>query len=384
MNETANSDTGARPSEHPIARLMRISELTQVPWIVEGLWQEGGIAIVHSLEEEFKSVFSYQIADAIAAGLPLLRTWSVPRPRRIGIFETEMDDLETGNRLRRMYPREAYPDGLIVSDNSVIQEFRRKPTLEGKFECVDRWMRLYRLEVLVWDTINSILATDNPNSECATSRFYDRLALLPHKGALLVRHDSKPSKDTEGRASNQLVRGSNRLVEDASLVIHLKRLDKAQNKVNLTVGKLRNGRKPDPWELWFDLDTFRLTPLPPVAAMLESGPQTRPELVKQGNERFGLKQRAIDDAIAELRPVLMDSREGHKVVYKLDPAATPDAGSPITRWWQLLERVETPAGGMQGCISSPSVSPPSDSPLTGQPSPRSKFQHSRVRKAVSK
>lgn len=351
MNQTTESENGPNAQEHPIARLIRKSEQTQVPWIIKDLWQEGGIAIVHSLEEEFKSIFSYQVADAIASGMPLLRTWRTPQARRVDIFETEMDDLETGNRLRRMYPGNGYPDGLIVSEESVIREFRSKPTLEGKFECVDRWMKHYRVEVLVWDTINSILATGDPNSEVATSRFYDLLALLQHRGVLLVRHDSKPSKDSEYRHSNQRVRGSNRLVEDASLVIHLHRMDKAQNKVSLTIGKLRNGRKPEPWELWFDVETFRLTPLPPVAALLESAPCTRQRLIQQGEERFGLKERAIDNAINEVRPVLIESMHGHNKLLKLNPAATPQSGSLTERWWPLLRNAETPPGEMQPCIS---------------------------------
>jgi hypothetical protein len=351
MNEATDSRIFTNSHEHPGARLIRKSKGTQVPWIIEGLWQKDGIAIVHSLEEEFKSIFSYQVADVIAAGLPLLCTWRVPRTRRVGIFETEMDDLEVGNRLRKMYPRDDYPENLIVSDESALKEFRSKPTLEAKFECLDRWMRSYSIEILIWDTINSILATGDPNSEVAVSRFFDRLALLPHKGALLVRHDSKPSKDHQYRGSNQLVRGSNRLVEDASLVINLQRLDKAQNKVRLTVGKLRTGRKPEPFELWFDTETFRLTPLPPLVALLEFGPRTRGELIQQGDDRFGLKQRAIDNSISELRPLLLDSMEGHKLVLKLNSAAKPEAESPVTRWWPLLGQTDAHPDEMQPCIS---------------------------------
>jgi hypothetical protein len=64
--------------EHSIARLIRRSRTTKIPWIIEGLWQEGGIVIVHSLEETFKSVFCYQIAEAVAAGSTLLRSWTIP------------------------------------------------------------------------------------------------------------------------------------------------------------------------------------------------------------------------------------------------------------------------------------------------------------------
>ena len=346
MNEASPEHTSSSvpATEHSIARLIRRAEETTIPWIVEGLWQEGGIAIVHSLEEEFKSVFSYQMAEAVASGLPLLRTFKVPKGRRVGIFETEMDDLEVGKRLSRMYPRKDFPEKLIVSDGELIKEFRRETTLQTKIECVGKWIRQNTIEVLVWDTINSVLAATEPNSEIGVSRFFDQLALLPLKGVLLVRHDAKPSKDSVNRSSNQLVRGSNRLVEDASLVIHLRRQDKAQNKVRLEIGKLRNAPKPDPAELWFDIGTFRLTPLPPVAALLESGPKARGELIKEANERFGLKQRAVDEAISEIRPILLDERDGHKLVLKLNPNAPHDASSPSLPWRSLLHRVRTLPG----------------------------------------
>jgi hypothetical protein len=57
-------------AEHSIAKLIRKSKQNPVRWIIEGLWQEGGIVVVHSLEEEFKSVASYQIAEAVASGKP--------------------------------------------------------------------------------------------------------------------------------------------------------------------------------------------------------------------------------------------------------------------------------------------------------------------------
>jgi hypothetical protein len=223
---TTEAYSMANVPEHSIEKLIRLARETSVPWVVKDLWQENGIVIVHSLEEEFKSIFSYQMAKAIAAGSPLLRTWQVPRPRRVGIFETEMDDLEVGKRLSKMFPQGDWPDSLIVSDAALMTEFRKKLTREGKMQCLDRWMKLNEIEILVWDTVNSILATGEPNSEKSVSQFFDGLALLPQKGTLLVRHDVKPSKDSEHRSSNQLVRGSNRLVEDASTVIHLSRPDK--------------------------------------------------------------------------------------------------------------------------------------------------------------
>jgi AAA domain len=341
-------------SHHSIAKLIRKSRQTVVPWVIEGLWQQGGIAVVHSLEEEFKSTFSYQVAEAIASGSPLLRTWIVPLARRVGIFETEMDDLEMGKRFGKLYPDDDFPEGLIVSDSELLNAFRNKNTLESKVECLGRWIEDNEIQVLIWDTVNSILASTDPNSEIGISKFYDRLAMLPLKGTLIVRHDGKPSKDCAQRGSNQLVRGSNRIVEDASLVIHLKRQDKAQNKVRCEVGKLRNGRKPEPMELWFDVETFRLTRLHPIAAILEDGPHTRTELIAAAERRFGIRQRAIDGAINEIRSLLLDSMRGHNRVFELNRNALPEEGSTASQWWPSI-LPSAPPLEMQPCISTPSV-----------------------------
>jgi hypothetical protein len=254
-----------------------------------------------------------------------------------------------------MYPDSQFPEDLVVSDEELIKEFRRRKGLDQKFECLDRWLRSNRIEILIWDTINSILATGEPNSEVSVSRFFDALAILPQRGAALVRHDGKPSKDSENRHSNQLVRGSNRLVEDASGVIHLNRLDKAKNKVCCTVGKLRHGSKPDPMELWFDSGTFRLTPLHPVAALLESAPCTRKDLIELAGARFNLRTRAIDAEINQLRSLLIESSEGHKRVFALNQNAVPEPESAAARWWSLVRRPEGYGGETQGCISLPGI-----------------------------
>jgi len=154
----------------------------------------------------------------------------------------------------------------------------------------------------------------------------------------MVRHDVKPSRDTSLRNSNQLVRGSNRLVEDASVVIHLSRKDKASNKVQMEVGKLRNGRKPEPVELWFDAGTFRLTALPPIIALLENGSLSRQDLVEQADRRFNLKERAVDTYREPLRGCLDETREGHRRILSINYNFRPDPESDVAKWWNLVRQ----------------------------------------------
>jgi hypothetical protein len=343
-------------SEHSIAKLISIARENPVHWIIEGLWQEGGIAIIHSLEEEFKSVLAYQVAESVAAGTSLLRLWGVPKSRRTGFFETEMDDLEMGRRLGIIYPDAGFPEQLVVSNEELQKELRKRTKINERFECLDRWIRSQQLEILVWDTINSVLAAGgDPNSERTGSAFFDIVAQLPLKGLLVVRHDVKPSRDSQLRGTNQLVRGSNRLVEEASLVVHLKRETKASHKVRLEVGKLRNAPKPEPIELWFDAGTFRLSAIPPVPVLLESGALTRQELNSRAESRFQLKERTVDKHRAQLSDHLLETMEGHQRVVALDYSANPDPDSSVARWWPLLKRPQTPPGEMQPCISNEGI-----------------------------
>lgn len=268
--------------DHPIARLIREADRNTHVWHVEGLWQPNAIVLVHSLEGEFKSVFAYQLSEALATGQPLLRKWNVPVPMRVGVFQTEMPEIMVGERLKAMYPERRIPCNLIPSDERLKADLRFSFTASEKFQVIHNWLMREGIDVLVWDTINNALAScGNPNTEEAAAQFYNRLESLPHKGALVVRHDGKPSKDSEHRQSNQRVRGSNLHVEIASAVIQMHRPDKRTNKAQLEIGKLRHDSVPEAMDCWFDAGTMRLTLLPPHVALLEGGPMTRDALNDQ-------------------------------------------------------------------------------------------------------
>ena len=346
---------------HEIPRLIHKFQTTQVPWIVSNLWREGGIALVHSLEGQFKSIFVYQLGESIAKGEPFLRIWDVPKPRSVGIYQSEMSDLDTGERLAKMYPHGDFPVNLRLTDEEFKKEMASRTLAEQKFEHLGRWARDLKIDVLIIDTINSLLAScGNPNHESSASRFFDLLAQLPIKASLLVRHDGKPSGDNDMRQDNQRVRGSNRQVEDASLVIGLQRTGKAEHKVTVKVGKVRNATRPGDADVWFDAESCRLTPMPPVIALLEPGPLSREELIQRGSARFKLKARALDKEIADLRPYLIEGKEGHKRLWSINfNAQIPlnEDDEPTLTWFQLLRQGPQMDGvDMQPCISPSCIS----------------------------
>ncbi len=333
--------TTAESPDHSIARLIRSAEQDRHIWLVEDLWQPNTIMVVHSLEGGFKSVFAYQIGEALATRESLLRKWAVPTAMRVGILQTEMPDIMVGQRLKQTYPSGVIPANLIVSNDALVDEMRRKFDPSDKFQILHNWITSERIDVVIWDTINNMLsACGNPNSEEATAKFYDYLEALPHKGALVVRHDGKPSKDSELRASNQKVRGSNAHAEIASVVIHLGRPDKRSNRVVMEIGKLRHGSAPDPMDCWFDIETMRLTLIPPVITVLERGTMSREALYPELLRRFSLKTRNADAAVNELQTqgFLLPSTRGHERLWSLNAAAEPEAETRDAEWWRLVKK----------------------------------------------
>jgi hypothetical protein len=330
--------------DHPVARLIQLSERDENRWLVEGLWQSNAVVLVHSLEGMFKSIFAYQVSEALATAQTLLNQWHVPVPLRVGVLQTEMPENMVGDRLRAMYPDKRIPLNLIVSTDALKISIRQRFTARDKFLVIHNWLMDENIDVLVWDSINSVLAScGNPNSEEAASQFYNLLESLPHKGALVVRHDGKPSKDTSLRESNQKVRGSNLHAEIASAVIGLERRDKRTQKVSLTIGKLRHDSASDPVECWFDAGAMRLTLLPPPVVLLEAGPMTREALNEQLSKRFGLRSRAADDLIDGLQAggLLIAGMQGHERTWALNKAAQPARDAAAAMWWPQV-RLENP------------------------------------------
>jgi hypothetical protein len=340
--------------EHSIACLIREAEHYRQVWHIEGLWQPNAIMAVHSLEGEFKSIFAYQTAEALATAQPLLRKWNAPAAVRVGVLQTEMPDNMVGDRLKAMYPDRRIPRNLIVSNEGLTTRIRQCFSAPDKFQVIHNWLIAEDIGVLVWDTINSVLAAyGNPNSEEAAAQFYNQLQLLPLKGALVVRHDSKPSKDTELRRSNQKIRGSNLHAEIASTIISLERPDKRSNKVVFDIGKLRHDAVPEPMECWFDAGSMRLTLLPPAVALLEGDPMTREALNHDLLIRFGLKERTADELTRHLEEdgFLLRENRGHERVWALNPATVAKPDTPAAIWLPLVNFQPTDK------IAEPSIHP---------------------------
>ena len=320
--------------------LIQLSKNNPPAPIIDGLLAEGEILLIHGEEESFKSVLAVQLAESVASGKPLLRTWNAPVPHKVGIVETEIHEQRLGDRLKRMFPGEDPPDGLVFLSDKATKALKRGKTLEAKLEFLRQWVREQDLDALVLDTANDFFrGNDSPNDETAAGEFFDRLRDLGIT-CVVVRHDHKPkgipSQPGSPENPNNKIRGSAEWKEDPETILYLDRIDRRTHEVRFEVGKLRYGRKPDPMTLWFDMKTFRLVPLPPPIAVLEDRPKSRQSIVDECKERFGLGHTRTSEMLEELKPFLNETQASHSKVFELDRGRAAEAG-----WGEFLNPCST-------------------------------------------
>jgi hypothetical protein len=286
--------------------------------LVDGLLTIGDILLVHGPEESFKSVFVVQIAESIATGNPLFNTFGVPHPKRVGVIETEIHEPMLGRRLARMYPDGNPPQNLCFLSANSMRGWRRLD-MRNKFDFIKRWVDQQRISVLVIDIATDFFrGDDNPSDERDAGGFFDEVRNMGMAGCILVRHNRKRRDSDHDAYPNEAIRGSAEWKEDPEAIVGLTRVDKRTNKVVWEVGKLRYAGKPDPLDLWFDADCFRLTPLPPVVEVLLRGAKTRTELVADFQRRFGIQERLADTMVTEQAPYLTQAQRVHERTWELD------------------------------------------------------------------
>lgn len=334
-----------------VADLIRIAQTAPPKPIIKGLLNESEIAGLHGAPEVFKTIFSLQLAEALASGTSMLGLWQVPIPQIVYFFETEMSVSALGGRLAGMFSDRTPPDGLHFADEARLRRFRKVATLESKFQLLREWVAEVQTDVLILDTANPFFrGKESPNDETTAGAFFDLLDALPVSVKFFVRHNHKPRVDDLGGGDPATkIRGSGQFGDVPDLLLELSRPDKRTNAASLSVTKFRHGSKPDDLTLWLDTGTLRLVSVPPVVHLLQSGPCSRPELIDQLDRRFGIKQHKADELIKAERVCLHEHMEGHKRVFEIDW----DTAQEIKVEW--LPRIGLPIGtveDMQGCISS--------------------------------
>jgi hypothetical protein len=319
LNGRYNTLSESRAETWSASDLIRLANEHPPEAVIKGLVNKGDILLLHGSEESFKSVFILQLAESVALGTSLLMHWNVPRSWRVGVIETEIHEVMLGERLQKMFPKGNAPKNMCFMRESALRDWRRLG-LPQKFESIQNWIEEEEIEVLLIDTANDFFrGQDNPSAETDVGTFFDELRNLRVGARGIVRHDRKKKPDFDGQInSNERIRGSAEWKEDPEAIISLERTDRRTNQVDFEVGKLRYGSKPQPFSLWFDASTFRLTPLPPVVAVLYEKESTRAKIIGDCQRRFDLGERTVDQMIGEQKGFLAETQRGHEKVFGID------------------------------------------------------------------
>lgn len=313
--------------------------------LIENLLYVGNVVLLHGAEESFKSIFIAQFAESLTTAQPFLRTYKIPHPFKVGLVETEIDGAFLGTRLRKMFPS-GPPPNLFIASNNALKDFRRAVNIHKKLLWLREFIDQTHLDILIIDVVNDFFRGDESTSkEQDVGKLFEGLRSMDLKAILLVRHDKKFQYNAAGYeppSSNEHIRGSGEWKEDPELILWLHRLDKRTNDAEMEVGKMRYGRKPEvnPMPMWFDAGTFRMTPLPPLIALLEEGPKTRETLLTEAKQRFQVGQVKLDSYIRKATEAkwVLERQVGHQKEFALDYLLAHLAEP----WGHLLRRPSAP------------------------------------------
>jgi hypothetical protein len=190
----------------PVEPAYRLAERSEEHrWLVTGLWSEQAVGIVGGEPKCCKSFLALDLAVAVAAGVPCLRRFAVPRAGRVLLFAAE-DALHI---VRRRLEGISAAAGVALADLDIqvitapiirldLDADRRNlaetvARLQPRLLILDPFVRLHRID-------------ENASGEVAPLLAYLRELQRRHDVAVLVVHHAK--KGGGGVRAGQALRGS--------------------------------------------------------------------------------------------------------------------------------------------------------------------------------
>jgi hypothetical protein len=190
----------------PVEPAYRLAERPEEHrWLVTGLWSEQAVGIVGGEPKCCKSFLALELAVAVAAGIPCLRRFAVPRAGRVLLYAAE-DALHI---VRRRLEGISAAAGVDLADLDILvitvpclrldlEADRRSlaetvATLQPRLLILDPFVRLHRID-------------ENASGEVAPILAYLRELQRRHGAAVLVVHHAK--KGAANARAGQALRGS--------------------------------------------------------------------------------------------------------------------------------------------------------------------------------
>ena len=190
----------------PVEPAYRLAERSEEHrWLVTGLWSEQAVGIVGGEPKCCKSFLALDLAVAVAAGVPCLRRFAVPRAGRVLLFAAEDALHIVRRRLEGISPAASVAlanlDIQVITAPTVrldLDADRRNlaetvARLQPRLLILDPFVRLHRID-------------ENASGEVAPLLAYLRELQRRHDVAVLVVHHAK--KGGGGVRAGQALRGS--------------------------------------------------------------------------------------------------------------------------------------------------------------------------------
>jgi len=174
-------------------------------WLVTGLWSEEAVGIIGGEPKCCKSFLALDLAVAVAAGIPCLRRFAVPRPGRVLLYAAE-DALHI---VRRRLDGICTAAGLAIADLDL--QVITAPTLRLDIEAdrarLDQTIATLKPRLLVLDPFVRLHRIDeNVSGEVAPLLAFLRELQRRHSLAVTVVHHAR--KGAGNMRAGQALRGS--------------------------------------------------------------------------------------------------------------------------------------------------------------------------------
>jgi RecA-family ATPase len=207
----------------PVEAAWRLKERTEEHrWLVAGLWGEQAVGIVGGEPKCCKSFLALDIAVSVAAGVPCLRRFAVPRAGRVLLFAAE-DALHI---VRRRLDGICEASGVALADLDIQVITAPTVRLDMTDDCNNLAETVARLKprLLILDPFVRLHRIDeNASGEVAPILAYLRELQRRHGTAVLVVHHAR--KGAGNARAGQALRGSSEFHAWGDSNLYLRRDD---------------------------------------------------------------------------------------------------------------------------------------------------------------
>jgi hypothetical protein len=316
-----------------VVDLIEQAKQNPLKWLIDDILLEDGVHVLHGHEETFKTILTLQLHEALSKGGRFMLR-DLPGGLITGIAELETKNRLFGHRLAKFLPNDP-PDSRVLPD----QERRRllaATTAKNKIGVIADWAASEGLQFVSIDSAVKLFPPGcDLNKADLASDVFSQLQRLPT--VWIIAHDRKALPGSESKNGNDAIVGSGRFAQDPDVIHQMVRDDKRSPKAVFHWGKMRDGEKHDPMQLFFDKLDYRLYPLHPFLHLLEQRAMLGSELITEAERRYGWKERRAREHLSTLptlldasgRPCITETMEGHSKRYQLSSTAVAVQGTGL-------------------------------------------------------